>query len=209
MFADNIIAFVITATVLIMAPGLDTAMVLRSALLNGGRHGAATAVGVAIGCLCWGSAAALGLSALLQAWPLAFLTLQWGGAAYLFWLGGQLLFRPRHVIASSHIAAPAPPRYRSSLFRGFSTNIMNPKVGLFYVTLLPQFVPRAEIGSNYALLLACGAAGIALVWFAVLANLVSTIGPWLLRPKTAKALDCVTGGIFIVLGLQLTQIVSS
>jgi threonine/homoserine/homoserine lactone efflux protein len=192
--------------VLIMAPGLDTAMVLRSALLNGGRHGAATAVGVAIGCLCWGSAAALGLSALLQAWPLAFLTLQWGGAAYLFWLGGLLLFRPRQVITSTCIAASPPPGYGLSLFGGFSTNIMNPKVGIFYVTLLPQFVPRATIGSNYALLLACGAAAIALVWFAVLANVVSTIGPWLRHPTVAQTLDRVTGEIFIILGFQLIHI---
>lgn len=206
MFANNIIAFAITATVLTMAPGLDTAMVLRSALLNGGRHGAATALGVATGCLCWGVTAALGLSALLQTWPLAFVTLQWGGAAYLFWLGGKLLFRPSRAVASTCIRATSPPRYRWSLFRGFSTNIMNPKVGLFYVTLLPQFVPRASIGTNYALLLACGAAGIAFVWFSILANVVLTIGPWLRRPKITKAIDRVTGGIFMILGFQIIQL---
>lgn len=206
MFSDNITAFVFTATALTMAPGLDTAVVLRSALVNGSRRGAATALGIATGCLCWGSAAALGLTALLQAWPLAFLTLQWGGAAYLVWLGGRLLLRPRQTIEPGHIADAPSTGYRCSLRLGFNTNILNPKVGLFYVTLLPQFVPRAATGSTYAFWLACAAAVIALVWFVLLANLTGIIRPYLQRPSVARALDRVTGGIFVALGFQLTRI---
>jgi threonine/homoserine/homoserine lactone efflux protein len=209
MFAENIIAFAITTTALTMAPGLDTAMVLRSALANGGRHGALTAVGVAVGCLCWGSAAVLGLSALLQAWPLAFLALKWSGAAYLVWLGAQLLFRPRAVIVPGHVAASPSPRYGSSMLRGFSTNILNPKVGLFYVSFLPQFVPRAEVGSNYAFWLACSAAAIALVWFTLLASITAAIRPWLKNARVAKGLDRVTGGVFLILGFKLTQIANA
>lgn len=206
MLADNIVAFVITATVLTMAPGLDTAMVLRSALGHGARHGLATAAGIATGCLCWGTAAALGLSALLQAWPLAFLLLKWGGAGYLLWLGGQLLVCPRRAIVPGESADTASPAYGTSLLRGFSTNMLNPKVGLFYVTLLPQFVPPATAGSGYAIRLACGAAAIAFLWFVLLATMTGVIRPWLRRPKVARWLDRVTGGVFIVLGYQLTQV---
>ncbi len=209
MFAENIIAFVVTATALTMAPGLDTAMVLRSALANGGRHGALTAVGVGAGCLCWGSAAVLGLSALLQAWPLAFLALKWGGAAYLAWLGAQLLLHPREAIVPGHVATCPSPRYGASIMRGFGTNILNPKVGLFYVSFLPQFVPRTEIGSNYAFWLACSAAGIALVWFTLLATITAAIRPWLKSARVAKALDRMTGGVFLILGFKLTQIANA
>ena len=206
MFAENIIAFAITATVLTMAPGLDTAMVLRSALANGGRHGALTAIGIATGCMCWGSAAALGLSALLQAWPLAFLMLKWGGATYLAWLGGRLLLHPRKAILASQIGKARPPSYASSMARGFGTNILNPKVGLFYVTLLPQFIPRTAIGGNYAVLLSCVAAGIALAWFMMLAGIAASIRPWLRSARAAQAIDRVTGGVFLVMGFGLTQV---
>lgn len=207
MFADTFAAFVVTATVLTMAPGLDTAMVLRSAAVDGAARGVATAVGVSIGCLCWGSAAVLGLSALLQAWPLAFTALKWGGAAYLGWFGLQLLLHPRQAFApSGEVGAGAPAvGIEKALRRGYVTNILNPKVGLFYLTLLPQFVPHAGAGRGYAFLLACTHVGIALAWFVVLATITGAIRPWLRRPGVVPALDRCTGGIFIVLGLQLVR----
>ena len=207
MYVDNFTAFVATATVLTMAPGLDTAMVLRSAAVDGAARGVATALGVAIGCLCWGSAAVLGLSALLQAWPLAFTALKWGGAAYLGWLGLQLLVHPRRAFApAGDVSADAPAvGLDMAVRRGFATNILNPKVGLFYLTLLPQFVPPAADGHGYAFLLACTQAGIALAWFVLLAAITGAIRAWLRRPGVVPALDRFTGGIFILLGLQLVR----
>jgi threonine/homoserine/homoserine lactone efflux protein len=206
MYVDNFTAFVATATVLTMAPGLDTAMVLRSAAVDGAARGVATAVGVAIGCLCWGSAAVLGLSALLQGWPLAFAALKWGGA-YLGWLGLQLLMHPRRTFAASGDAGADAQAtgLDVSVRRGFATNILNPKAGLFYLTLLPQFVPHAAKGYGYALLLACTQAGIALAWFVLLATITGAIRPWLRRPGVVPALDRFTGGIFVLLGLQLVR----
>lgn len=203
MFAVNIVAFLLTATVLTMAPGLDTAMLLQSATTNGPRHGVATAGGIALGCLCWGTAAALGLTALLHAWPLAFEILKWGGAAYLGWLGAHLLIRPRRAGGNGEDATSPTVSLRWSVRRGYVTNILNPKVGLFYLTLLPQFVPPGAAGESYALFLAFTHVAIALIWFGLLAILAGGIRPWLRLPGVMPVLDRITGGVFVALGLQL------
>ncbi|WP_395945970.1 LysE family translocator [Brevundimonas sp.] len=202
MSPEALSAFLITAFVLTMAPGLDTAMVLRSAAADGVRHGAATAFGIAIGCLCWGGAAAFGLGALLAAWPLAFEVLKWAGAAYLAWLGLRLLFRPRRIFSAGAALVGKAPSVASSVRGGFTTNILNPKVGLFYLTLLPQFLP-ADAKSGTAFGLAGLHVGIALTWFLVLSALTGGIRPWLNRPAVMAAVDRTTGGVFMLLSLQL------
>ncbi len=205
MSIETFAAFVVTATVLTMAPGLDTAMVLRSASADGARIGVATAFGIAIGCLCWGSAAAFGLAALLASWPLLFDLLKWGGAAYLAWLGAQLILRPRDALSPAG-SVEATSGALHAVRRGFTTNILNPKVGLFYLTLLPQFVPPGASGSGPALMLAGTHVIIAFLWFSILSALTGGIRPWLRRPGVMPILDRVTGGMFVLLGLQLIQV---
>ncbi|WP_037493735.1 LysE family translocator [Sphingomonas sp. PAMC 26605] len=201
---DILVPFIVTATVLTMVPGLDTAMVLRAATIQGARYGVATAFGVALGCLCWGTAAAFGLAALLHAWPLAFLALRWTGALYLAWLGAQLVMRPRKALVLEAGGDPGDGLWTAAR-RGFTTNILNPKVGLFYLTLLPQFVPHQARGGGMAFLLATLQVAIALVWFSTLSALAHGIRSWLRRPGVVVALDRVTGGIFVLLGYELTQ----
>src|SRR5690606_32017858 len=121
-------------------PGLDTAMVLRSAADGGLRRGAATAVGIAVGCFCWGSAAAFGVGALLLSAPLAFAVLKWAGAAYLGWLGARLLLHPRRALVSEPRSPPTGRTLWQAAGGGLTTNLLNPKVGLLYLTLLPQFL---------------------------------------------------------------------
>lgn len=204
MPVENLVAFLVTATALTMVPGLDTAMVLRSATLDGARHGIATAIGIAIGCLCWGTAAAFGLAALLRAWPSLFVLLKWAGAIYLAWLGLQFLFRPRRALAAGTEAGPESS-LGSAMRRGFTTNMLNPKVGIFYLTLLPQFIPASARGSGPALMLAFLHVGIALIWFWLLSTISEKIRPWLRRPGVMRTLDRVTGGIFVILGVELVQ----
>jgi threonine/homoserine/homoserine lactone efflux protein len=195
-------AFLVTATILTMVPGLDTAIVLRAATRQGARHGMATALGIAIGCFCWGTAAAFGLGAILARWPLLFDMLRWAGAGYLAWLGGKLLFTPRHMAATDGPASAGEASLARSLRRGFTTNALNPKVGLFYLTLLPQFVPHDAPDGSPAFRLAIIHVGIALGWFVLLAILSGAVRPWLQRPRTIAVMDYVTGGLFVLLGLQ-------
>jgi threonine/homoserine/homoserine lactone efflux protein len=204
MFPDNLSAFLTTAAILTVAPGLDTAMVLRSAAADGVRHGAFTALGIAIGCLCWGTSAAYGLSELLKTWPLAFEVLRWAGVMYLAWLGARLLVHPRQAFVSDPDVSPVHrARVATSLRRGLTTNILNPKVGLFYLTLLPQFVPPNNAGGGYALALACLHVLIALTWFLCLSAMTKGLRFWLRRPGTMRVLDRVTGGLFVALGAHM------
>lgn len=201
---ETLPAFLGTATILTMVPGLDTALVLRAASADGLRHGAFTAVGIALGCLCWGTSAAFGLNGLLQAWPLAFEALRWTGALYLGWLGARLLLKPRltfEVLQGSEASHSDP---RATILRGFTTNILNPKVGLFYLTLLPQFVPHGAVGEGFTLMLVCLHVAIALLWFVLLSALTQGVRFWLRRPGMVRRLDQLTGCIFVALGAQMT-----
>ena len=140
------LAYLAAASLLTITPGVDTAMVLRAATINGARTAAMAAVGIGLGCLAWGAAVSFGLGALLQASELAYTLLKFAGAAYLVWLGARLILAPRDSLA----AQGDTPQLEEwvALRRGFLTNMLNPKVGVFYVTFLPQFIPTgASVGS--------------------------------------------------------------
>lgn len=203
MLTQSYPAFLVTATLLTMVPGLDTAMVLRSATAEGPPAGIGAAVGIAAGCLCWGGTAAFGLSALVDAWPLAFDLLRWFGAAYLAWLGANLLLRPRPTFISD---GEARGTITAAAGRGFVTNILNPKVGAFYLTLLPQFIPAGAAGEGRAVFLAATHSLIVVIWFSVLAIITGGIRPWLKRPGVVPTLDRITGVILVVLGIQLVAV---
>lgn len=205
---ETLPAFLATAAILTMVPGLDTALVLRAASADGSRQGAFTAIGIAFGCLCWGTSAAFGLNGLLQAWPQAFEALRWAGALYLGWLGARLLLSPRLSFDAANGAAASHNDARASVLRGFTTNILNPKVGLFYLTLLPQFVPHGAVGGGYALMLACLHVVIALLWFLLLSSLTQGVRFWLRRPGMVRRLDQLTGCIFVALGAHMTLAVA-
>lgn len=203
MLTQSYPAFLVTATLLTMVPGLDTAMVLRSATAEGPPAGIGAAVGIAAGCLCWGGTAAFGLSALVDAWPLAFDLLRWFGAAYLAWLGANLLLRPRPTFISD---GEARGTITAAAGRGFVTNILNPKVGAFYLTLLPQFIPAGAAGEGRAVFLAATHSLIVVIWFSVLAIITGGIRPWLKRPGVVPTLDRITGVILVALGIQLVAV---
>ncbi|HSZ52262.1 MAG TPA: LysE family transporter, partial [Caulobacteraceae bacterium] len=125
--AQSLIAFVLAAGLVTVTPGLDTALVLRAAASEGRKPGAWAAVGVGAGCLIWGGAVALGLTALLAASTAAYALLRWAGAAYLLYLGVQLLLKPRSALQIEAAPSAAGHPFR----RGLLTNLLNPKVGVF------------------------------------------------------------------------------
>jgi threonine/homoserine/homoserine lactone efflux protein len=202
MFAETLPAFLVTATILTMVPGLDTALVLRSATMDGPRAGVGSALGIAAGCLCWGGAAAFGLAALFDAWPFALTLLRLFGGAYLAWLGAKFLLRPRLSIVLDN-AGGGTARISGAIGRGFTTNILNPKVGAFYLTLLPQFVQSGPSSGVQAFSLAVSHSVIVICWFSLLAVMTGGIRPWLKRPGVVRTLDRVTGGFLMLLGVQL------
>jgi threonine/homoserine/homoserine lactone efflux protein len=199
-----LLAFSVAAGLLTLTPGLDTALVLRTAAVEGPKRAGLAAIGIGAGCLIWGAAAALGLAALLQASAMAFNILKWAGAAYLVWLGIGLLLKPRD---SFDMGAAEATRAGASalawLRKGFLTNLLNPKVGVFYVSFLPQFLPKGVAPAPFIFLLASLHVLMGLVWFAALIAATRPIAKVLKRPAVVRWLDRATGLVFLGFGAKL------
>lgn len=197
-----LLAFGAAAALLTVTPGLDTALVLRTAAVEGARRAALAGLGIVTGCLAWGAAVALGLGVLLEASTLAFNILKWAGAAYLVWLGIGLIARPRERF---DLTAPAGPQGSDFAWmrRGFLTNLLNPKVGVFYVSFLPQFLPVGTPAGPFIFLLAALHAVMGLAWFAALIAATRPIAGVLQKAAVVRWLDRVTGGVFLAFGVRL------
>lgn len=143
-----------------------------------------------------------GAGALLAASEAAFTAVKWAGAAYLFYLGIKLVLRPRESLEVADAGAPEiDPR---QMFRqGLLTNLLNPKIGVFYITFLPQFVPAGVNMAFFSFLLAAIHVLLSLVWFAILIAATVPVGRALRRPRMVKAMDRVTGGVFLAFGAKL------
>lgn len=197
-----LLAFVATASILTLTPGVDTAMVLRSAASGGPRPAAYAAIGIALGCLVWGAAVSVGLGALLAASEAAFTAVKWAGAAYLLYLGLKLILRPRSDMGPAENGSKAAEPW-ALLRQGLLTNLLNPKVGVFYITFLPQFLPAGATVATFSFLLASIHVLLSLLWFAVLIAATVPMGRLLRRPLVVKTLDRITGGVFIAFGAKL------
>lgn len=194
-----VLAFVAAAGLLTLTPGLDTALVLRTAAAEGPRRAMAAAVGIGAGCLVWGLAAALGAGALLAASTLAYAVLKWAGAAYLLWLGVQLILKPR----TTFDAGETPAARGSAMLRGLTTNLLNSKVGVFYVSFLPQFVPAGVPPAPWIVGYAALHVTMGLAWMGVVIAATRPIGRWLRQRAVVRALDRATGAVFVAFGLRL------
>jgi len=194
------LAFLAAASILTVTPGVDTAMVLRTATVDGRRPAILAGLGITVGCLIWGGAVSLGLGALLKASELAYTIVKIIGAAYLCWLGAKLLIAPRTALDPGQAT---PPAGGDAFARGLLTNLLNPKIGVFYVTFLPQFVPAHIDVARYSFFLACVHVLLSLIWFAALIAAAMPLGRLLRRPSAIRRLDRLTGGIFIAFGIKL------
>jgi threonine/homoserine/homoserine lactone efflux protein len=199
-----VLTFALVAGVLTVTPGLDTALVLRAALTRSRGEAAATAAGIVAGLFVWGAAAAVGVSALLTASDLAYDVLRYAGAAYLLWFGARLLVRAvRGSVAPAEPDGTAPTSAWRAARAGLATNLLNPKVGVFYVALLPQFLPAGSDPLLVGLLLAGVHGVLSAVWFVLLITLASALGRRLRRPSTVCAIDGVTGVTLLGFGVRL------
>jgi threonine/homoserine/homoserine lactone efflux protein len=199
--AHALLAFTTAAGLLTITPGLDTALVLRTAAVDGGRRALLAGLGVCLGCLVWGLAVAVGLGGLLALSRLAYDVLRVVGALYLMYLGVRLLLRPAPSLDLSRAGGTAPSP--SWFARGLLTNLLNPKVGIFYVTFLPQFIPSGSSVTAFSILLAGIHAVEGMCWFGLLVLATRPLSRWLNRPGVAKGLDRVSGVVFLGFGLGL------
>jgi threonine/homoserine/homoserine lactone efflux protein len=194
-------SFALLAGVLTIIPGIDTTLVLRSALTQSRRHAYATALGIATGTFAWGVAAALGAAALLAASEIAFTILKLVGAAYLIYLGVTMIvasFRKIDVFTEAQIKPNGS--LWAAFGRGAATDLLNPKVGVFYMALIPQFIPPGVPPVGMGLLLALVHVIESLVWFSLIIFASGYARAWLSSARVTRWIDRVTGGILIAFG---------
>ncbi len=201
--ASAVAGFAVVAALVTVVPGLDTALVLRTALVRGSGEAVATALGISAGALVWGAGAAVGVSALLTASEVAFTVLRIVGAAYMVWLGAGLLRAALRRQQPSAQVPGMPPGRWAAFRRGLLTNLLNPKIGAFYVAVLPQFLPDGASPLVMGVLLALVHDALGLLWFGLLITAATTMRRVLDTPAARRVVDGVTGGVLVGLGLRL------
>jgi threonine/homoserine/homoserine lactone efflux protein len=199
-------AFLGISALVICTPGQDTALTIRNTLVGGRRGGLLTALGVSTGQAVWAVATSAGVAALIVASEPVFLALKLAGAAYLVYLGCQSLWSavvgPRAEVAGARGGGETLPG-RRAYRQGVISNLGNPKMAVFFTSLLPQFAPTG--GGAFVVLLALGLVfcSLTLVWLSAYAVVVARVGDVLRRPTVRRVLDAVSGAVLVALGVRL------
>ena len=201
-------AFLLVATLLAVTPGADTLLVARNVLGRGRTAGLATIAGIAAGCFVHAVLSAVGVSLILVRSAEAFHALKWGGAAYLIILGVQSIRSWWRVDAVAPAAAAADheragSRRLRSFLEGLLTNVLNPKVGLFYLAFLPQFIRPGDPVFARSLLLGGLHVGIGVVWLSLLSLSLVRIRPLVESRLWRARLEGASGAVLIAVGVRL------
>jgi RhtB (resistance to homoserine/threonine) family protein len=202
----HLLVFIGVAAIVIVVPGPDTVVVTKNVLVHGRRAALGTSLGVSAGLLVWTLAAAVGVASVVRASAVAFTVLKLVGALYLVWLGLQALRAAGRATVGEQDSPVAPRPAMDALggFRqGFFSDLANPKIGVFFTSLLPQFVdpgrpvllPFLALGSVFVLM--------TVLWLFAYCLVAARAANTLQRPRVKAALDRVTGTVLIALGLRL------
>lgn len=205
MIDSQVLAFAAIAALMTMSPGADTLLVVRNALRGGRRDGFVTVAGICSGLYVHACLSALGLSVVLMHSTTAFIVVKVAGALYLCWLGFHSLraaVRPTSGRPQSDVAPARVPALRS--FReGFLTNLLNPKVVVFYLALLPQFIAPGDAVLPKSLLLAAIHFAEGILWLGGVTYFVDRSRHFFLRPRFRRWIDAACGTVLVALGLRL------
>ncbi|KOC87627.1 LysE family translocator [Winslowiella iniecta] len=199
----SLISFLVAIIILTLTPGFDTALVLRTSAANGWKKALVTAIGISTGCLVWGVAVGLGLGALLLASEIAYNVLKLAGAAYLLWLGVGLILKPRSEFNAQVRVGRQSAGYASFFTKGVMGNLLNPKVGVFYVSFLPQFIPAGASVALWSSGMALTHVIIGTLWSCVLIASTHYFAEKLRNPTVMKLMDRLTGCVFIGFAARL------
>jgi threonine/homoserine/homoserine lactone efflux protein len=208
MIDSRYLEFAGVSALLVLSPGATLAVVTETAIAEGRAAALFTVLGVGIGNSTLALASALGMSLVLHEWPSALDAVKLGGAVYLSYLGLRgLCFglstrgQPRGTAKPQQMRPPAPGR--NYIGRGIATNLLNPPVVLFYMTLLPQFIDASDPFFARFLLLAVTHVSMSLAWQSSCAIAVSVVADRFARPAVRRTLEAATGAVLIMLGVRL------
>jgi RhtB (resistance to homoserine/threonine) family protein len=207
-FDGRFAAWIAVAVVLIVTPGPDTALIIRNTLRAGARSASLSAVGVAVGSAAWAAASVIGVAALLESSDAAFTVFKFAGAAYLVYLGLRTLaptLRPAVAGAAdpaSTANAPATVSAGSAFLQGVLNNLLNPKAGAIFATVMPQFIEPGDSTSRL-ILMVLGYDAIVVAWLCAYALVISRVRRTTAGARFRKGLDRVTGTVMVGLGVRL------
>ncbi|WP_309130664.1 LysE family translocator [Brevibacterium sp.] len=200
-----LIGFAAFAVLLTVIPGLDTTLVLRSSITRSKTYSFSTAAGIQLGTIVWGVATATGATLLLAASDLAYRMLTVAGAAYLVIMGVLMLIKG--FKKAQEDAEAALPQIRGNAWQGlglgFMTNLLNPKVGVFYLATIPQFVPEGVSPLLMGVLLALVHSVIGMSWFVLVVVGGRTLSKKLRSEAFGQWIDRIAGGVIVAFGAQL------
>ena len=210
MQSHLLLTWSLVALIGVLTPGIDVMMVLRTTIFSGRRPGVGAVAGVQIGCLIWATASLAGLTALLAASTLAYDVVRIGGACYLIWLGGTAIWRslPRNRNRRAERDEADPARALTSAGatrRALLSNLLNPKVGVFYISILPQFLPTGSVltTTSWGVVLVAIHVGLGIAWLGFLVLIASRARGVLTRAKVKAWLDRTSAAVMIGLGIRL------
>lgn len=201
MIDSEVLAFTAIAAVLALTPGADTMLVIKNTIRGGQSAGLITTLGILSGTLLHALISAVGLSVILAQSAFLFHLIQTAGAVYLIWLGGKVL-RSIRTQALSVIISPGKAQ-QDSYWEGLITNVLNPKVAIFYIAFLPQFISAGDPVLAKSVLLACIHNALSLLWLGGLAMAISSGRRWIEQPPVQVWLSGISGVILIGLGVRL------
>jgi threonine/homoserine/homoserine lactone efflux protein len=205
----HLLVFIGVAAIVIIIPGPDTAVVTKNVLVHGRRAGLGTSLGVSAGLSLWTIAAAVGVASLVRASEVAFTALKLVGALYLIWLGVQALRAAGRPLGDDHPSGRAGTGSgrgmgaRGGFRQGFLSDLANPKIGIFFTSLLPQFVSAGHAVLLPFLILGAIFVAMTVVWLLAYTLVAARAARTLMRPRVRTALDRFTGVVLIGLGLRL------
>ena len=199
---DRLLAFVAVSVAVVVIPGPDMALVARNVLRHGRSAGFATSVGICTGVLGWAIAAALGVATLLATSAAAFTVLKLAGAAYLIYLGITTL-RARDPAGADPGGGRAELPWHRAWLQGALSALLNPKLGVFFLTLLPQFIGPGDPPALRALQLAVVFEVIGLAWLLIYSAMLGALGSALGRPGPRRFMRWLTGTILVGLGARV------
>jgi RhtB (resistance to homoserine/threonine) family protein len=201
----QLLAFLAVAGLLTITPGADMALVMRHALGSGRRQAFFASLGIGLGCLIWGTASALGVAVVLAQSALAFAILKYAGGAYLLYLGARALNGAIRDESNTKGTKDTKKECSSSMAfgQGLFTNLLNPKVAVFYLTFLPQFVAPDRPVLPQSLFLATTHVLMGLVWLTVYARFIDRMAGVLLTNRVKRRIEAVTGAVLMALGIRL------
>lgn len=207
MAITELITFLVAITLLTLTPGLDTVLVIRNTTRGGWKDGTVSSFGICSGLFVHASLSAIGVSVILVQSAWLFQVVKLLGAAYLIWLGISSVragLKTKGLVALSDSALQKQPFDMKRSFReGFLSNILNPKTAIFYLAFLPQFIDPQGSAFLQSMILASIHFVIAMLWQGGLSFMVERAKQWLSKPSTNAWLESISGGVMVVLGVQL------